>query len=65
MRTAFFREWQSDIILILSLFVLLFTRINAVWLIVLGSFPGFIACINKYLKPSLNKSRINIDAAFA
>jgi len=41
MVSQFFKEWQSDVILILSLLVVLFTRINTVWLIILGSCAGY------------------------
>ena len=42
MVSGFFKEWQSDIILILSLLAVWFTRINAVWLIILGSCAGYL-----------------------
>jgi chromate transporter len=39
---GFFREWQSDIILLMAFFAVLFTRINTVWLIILGSCVGYL-----------------------
>lgn len=42
MVSGFFREWQSDVILILALLAVLFTKINTVWLIVLGSCAGYL-----------------------
>jgi chromate transporter len=42
MLSDFITEWQTAIILILSLLVVLFTRINAVWLIIFGSCTGYL-----------------------
>ena len=42
MVSGFFKEWQSDVILILSLLAVLFTKINTVWLIIMGSCAGYL-----------------------
>ncbi len=39
---GFVSQWQSDVILILALLAVLFTRINTVWLIILGSVVGYL-----------------------
>jgi chromate transporter len=42
MISGFFKEWQSDLILIFSMLAVLFTKINTVWLIILGSCAGYL-----------------------
>jgi chromate transporter len=42
MISGFDKQWQSDIILILSLAAVLFSRINTVWLIIFGSCAGYL-----------------------
>lgn len=41
MASGFVRQWQSDVILVLAILAVLFTKINTVWLIVLGSCIGY------------------------
>lgn len=42
MASGFVGNWQSDLILLLSLAAVFYTRINTVWLIVLGSCFGYL-----------------------
>ena len=42
MASGFIGDWRSDAILLLSLAAILLTRMNAVWLIVLGSCGGYV-----------------------
>jgi chromate transporter len=42
MTGGFISQWQSVVILMLSLLLVLFTRVNTAWIIVLGSFVGWV-----------------------
>lgn len=42
MTSGMIKEWQSVTILIVSLLIVLFTKVNSVWLIVFGSCAGYL-----------------------
>lgn len=42
MVSGFLGNWRADAILVLSLLAVLFTRMNAVWLMILGSCAGYL-----------------------